>query len=636
LQPWAARHLDADIKDLGPKTYARIFELMLRLRANTIWPAMHDSTKPFWFYHDNPKVADAYGIVIGSTHCDMLHRSNTFEWQVNYAEEYGQQPGEFRYDTNRQQVWQYWNDRVDQAKNYESLYTIGMRGVRDGGMNGPRTTQGKIALLDTVMQEQREILKNHFGQKAIPQIFCPYKEVLGLYNAGLKIPEDVTLLWTDDNYGYLRRLSTPQEKKRSGGSGIYYHLSYMGKPHDYLWLSSTSPSLISYEMSKAYQFGADRFWVVNVGDIKPGEMEVQFFLEMAYDIERWQPVQAYRYAEQWARENFGETYAEQIASIKSAYYSLTQASKAEHSRLVVFDPKTRQERIDRYLALEEQVNALEKKMPNYLKSAYFELVAYPIHAASLLSQKIYNAQQSFEAQDKQQAKVLSLRAKEAYQKIKALTAKYTQLENGKWQGMITDVPRDIVVYGMPPVADSSMLDQPVRAAQSYDRRYNDTTAVLVSHIPGVLRVSSTAYMGKQERPGEQLIVIKGLGLEGESISRYPFTGPSFDDQHYGDAPCLTYNVDLTPGDYELSIKSLPTRPINSQRKLRLALGVDNQPVQFVDINDNKEASLWMANVLRGFTDVRLPIAIQKKGRVLLKVYLLDTGIVLNRFDIFKK
>ena len=636
LQPWAAQHMDIDIQDLGPKAYAKVFELMLRLRANTIWPAMHDSTKPFWVYPDNPVVADRYGIVIGSTHCDMLHRSNTYEWQIGYEGEYGVKPGEYRYDTNKAQVQQYWEDRVREAKDFESMYTIGMRGVRDGHMTGPQENAGKIALLDTIIQDQRQLLKKHLGSETVPQIFVPYKEVLALYNAGLEVPDDVTLIWTDDNYGYIRRLSTPEEQQRSGGSGIYYHLSYMGKPHDYLWLSSTSPSLISYEMSKAFQFGADRFWVVNAGDIKPGEMEVEFFLDLAYDIEKWQPTAAHRYAEHWASETFGSAFSKEIAQIKAEYYDLTQASKAEHSRLVMFDAQTRQQRIDRYIALEERVQKLEEQLPDFQKDAYFELVAYPVHAASLMSQKVYYAQESFEVQsDAARATQLSQQAQEAYKQIKKLTARYTQIEHGKWTGMITDVPRDIIVYGMPDVADPSVLDEPVRAPSDYDRRYNDTIPVQVSHQPGVLRFSASTAWDQQAAEQQGLVRIKGLGLDGESISRYPFTGESFADAAYLQAPHLSYPLSLAEGSYTLSIKALPTRPIHNQRRLRIALVVEGQEPQFVDLNNNKEGSAWSANVRRGFTDTQVPISIKSDQPSHLKIYVLDTGIALNRLDIYK-
>ena len=286
IQPWAAKMMDTDVKDIGPKTYTKIFELLLRLKANYIWPGMHPSTKAFYYYANNPVMADKYAIVLGSSHCEPMLRNNVFEWAENFEHEYGKKPGEWRYDLNKNEIEKYWIDRVVQAKNYESVYTVGMRGIHDGSMPGPKDKNEKVKLLGEVIADQRAILSKNTTQpvSSIPQIFCPYKEVLSLYQAGLKLPDDVTIVWADDNHGYIRQLSNPEEQKRSGGSGVYYHISYWGAPQDYLWLSSISPSLISYELTKAYQYKADRLWVVNVGDIKPAEMETRKCLPVCREL----------------------------------------------------------------------------------------------------------------------------------------------------------------------------------------------------------------------------------------------------------------------------------------------------------------------------------------------------------------
>ena len=267
LQPWAATKMDTDVRDIGPKTYARIFELLLRLKANYIWPAMHPCTKAFYYYPENPRLANDYSIVVGSSHCEPMLRNNVFEWAENYVHEYGITSGEWRYDHNKTQIYNYWKDRVQQSSHYQSVYTVGMRGIHDGSMPGPSAMPDKVKLMEEIISDQRQLLGNGTGKapQDIPQIFCPYKEVLNIYRNGLSLPDDVTIVWADDNYGYIRQLSGEQEQKRSGRSGVYYHLSYWGAPQDYLWLSSVSPSLISYEMSKAYYYGADRVWIFNVG-----------------------------------------------------------------------------------------------------------------------------------------------------------------------------------------------------------------------------------------------------------------------------------------------------------------------------------------------------------------------------------
>jgi hypothetical protein len=218
---------------------------------------------------------------------------------------------------------------------------VGMRGIHDSGIPGPREPQEKIKLLEQVIGDQRALLAKYFDRPAqeIPQIFCPYKEVLSLYQAGLKLPDDVTIVWADDNHGYIRQLSNPQEQRRSGAGGVYYHLSYWGAPHDYLWLSSVSPSLISYEMTKAYRFGASRLWVFNVGDIKPAEMEIQFAMDLAWNVEAWPPQKAHEYARAWAAATFGEEFAEPIAKIKSRYFRLAASGKPEHLGTLTSQPR---------------------------------------------------------------------------------------------------------------------------------------------------------------------------------------------------------------------------------------------------------------------------------------------------------
>lgn len=637
LNPWAARNMDTDIKDIGPQTYTRVFELMLRLRANTIWPAMHDSTKAFFNYPENPVVADKYAIVMGSTHCDQMLRSNTFEWQKSYEKEYGVKPGEYRYDTNKSEVHRYWDDRVKATRNYESIFTIGMRGVRDGGIVGPPTSEAKIALLDTIIRDQREMFQRYHGRATnVPQIFCPYKEVLTLYRGGLAIPDDVTLVWTDDNFGYIRQLSTPAEQKRSGASGIYYHLSYLGKPHDYTWLSTNSPSLISYEMNKAYHFGANRFWIVNVGDIKPAEMEIQFFLDQAWDVKKWTPENASQYAAYWAEQTFGRKFAPEIASIKNEYYRLAQSGKPEHLGILRFDNKSRQERLDDYARLVEKVEKVKAQLPQRLLNAFFELIEYPVKGCTLMNQKIFYAQMSFEAvaTDANQAREFSLKAKNAFEQIKSLTQHYnTGIENGKWNGIINYAPRNLAVYDMPKVAVPDVLSEQERGVHKYDRRYLDTVAVEANILPGLVSVPATSFQNKQEIANERIVAVDGLGLDGKSISRYPFNGISFKKEEWNKAPFVEYAVSLKAGSYDISLKCLPSQAIHAGRSLAMAVSVNNQQPQFVDVNQSRDEKKWKINIMRGYSEETVPVTVNNDGDSTIRIYLLDTGMALSRVDI---
>ncbi|MBQ2589024.1 MAG: glycosyl hydrolase 115 family protein, partial [Prevotella sp.] len=264
---WAEQTFDKETGQVGPKTYRMVFELLLRLKANYLWPAMHNGSKAFNATPENAQLADDYAIVMGSSHCEQMLRNNEDEWKN--AGIYG----DFNYITNRQTMINYWEERVKTNGKYENTYTLGLRGIHDYPMEGANTTEERIALMQRAIDDQRDILRRNIDKpvEQVPQVLCTYEEVLDAYHHGLNVPEDVTLLWSDDKQGYCRNLCNPQEQQRKGGAGIYYHLSYHGDPASWIWLSPLSPAFLSTELTKAYTFGARKIWVFNVGDIKPAE-----------------------------------------------------------------------------------------------------------------------------------------------------------------------------------------------------------------------------------------------------------------------------------------------------------------------------------------------------------------------------
>ncbi|MFV0606231.1 MAG: glycosyl hydrolase 115 family protein [Niabella sp.] len=637
LNPWAANKMDTDIKDIGPRTYEKVFELLLRLRANYMWPAMHDCTKAFYYYKESPKLANDYAIAIGGSHCEPMLRNNVSEWEHLYEEEYHRKPGEWRYDVNQNEIFNYWNDRIKEAVNYESVITVGMRGVHDGSMPGPKDPDEKLKLLEKVIADQRQILQNNFKQPAekLPQVFIPYKEVLSLYRRGMNLPDDITIIWPDENFGYIRQLSTPEEQKRRGRSGIYYHLSYLGGPHDHTWLSSISPTLISYEMTKAYQFGADRLWVVNVGDIKPAELELQFFLDMAWDINQWVPEKSAEYTRYWAEQNFGKQLAPQIAAIKNEYYRLAQEAKPEFMRMLKFEPAARAKRLADYTKLIVEIESVKNKIPGNSKDAFFELIEYPAKGAALLNQKIIYAQMSFEFPG--QAKFYSRKSEAAFEEIKRLTSYYnTGIKYGKWNGIISYKPRNLAVFGMPDVAVPERIITKEKADTGYDRRYLDRTidsfGVVTEPLP-LLSLPATSYKAKAEITDEKIVSLNELGAGGNSISRYPFTGASFTKDDYTKAPYVEYAFSLKPGDYWLYIKCLPTHAIHKGRNLTMAISINGSTVQFENINNPKENLQWKTDILRGYSKATLPFSFDKNGPITIRIYLMDTGLAINKIEI---
>jgi hypothetical protein len=263
LQPWAALH--DPVKDIGPATYARIFELLWRLKANIIWPAMHDSTRPFYQIAGNAEMARDYAVVMGTSHAEPMMRNNVREWD--------RKQGPFNFFTNGDALVRYWEQRANEVKQFENMYSVGIRGVHDSAMEGADTVQKQLDGMTAVIDVQRKLLSAAQGKPAeqIPQALTLYKEVLDIYKAGLKVSDDITLVWPDDNFGYMHQLSTPREAQRSGGAGLYYHLSYWGRPHDYLWLGTTHPALVRDQLQRAVATNSNKVWIANLGDINPLE-----------------------------------------------------------------------------------------------------------------------------------------------------------------------------------------------------------------------------------------------------------------------------------------------------------------------------------------------------------------------------
>ncbi|MFD0990151.1 glycosyl hydrolase 115 family protein [Mariniflexile jejuense] len=464
LQPWAAKTIEPETGDIGPKTYSKIFELLLRLNANTIWPAMHPSTKAFFYYPNNAKIAEAYQIVIGTSHAEPMLCNNVDEWNK-------QAFGDFNYVTNKTNVINYWENRVKNAKNLNAIYTMGMRGVHDSGMEGVKNNYEAVQLLDGIISDQRTLLKKHINPKVetIPQAFTVYKEVLDLYKAGLKVPDDITLVWTDDNYGYIRALSNIEEQKRSGGSGVYYHASYWGRPHDYLWLDTTNPHLIREEMMKAYNLNNRTIWILNVGDIKPAEYSTQLFLDIAYDAEKFQNSKyTTSHQQQFFDDIFGKAFSKNITKIKETYYQLAFERKPEFMGWSQTEPTTQifntqynpfsnndeiTQRINAYETIEKEVNSIENELPNTLKSAFMQLVSYPVKGASNMNKKFLYRDKAlaYAKQGRKSASIYKNLSNEAFLNIEHLTENYNQLSNGKWNGIMDMKPRRLPVYENPTI-----------------------------------------------------------------------------------------------------------------------------------------------------------------------------------------
>lgn len=317
LTPWASQTFEPERGNIGPRTYAKVCELLLRLKANYLAPAMHPVSTSFNQIPENKLVADTFAIVMGSTHCEPLLLNTASEWDT-------QTMGPWNYDKNKEGINRVLTQRVRENSPYENVYTLALRGLHDGAMSTTLPMHEKVRMLQQALLDQRQILAENIDRpvETVPQAFTPYKEVLEIYSNGLELPDDVTIVWPDDNYGYMKRLSGVREQRRTGRSGVYYHVSYLGVPHSYLWFSTTPPSLMYEELRKAYDTTADRLWLLNCGDLKGSEMQVSLFLDMAWDIGRFTADNVVTYPARWLAGIFGE-----------AYYDRLEAMTREHLRL---------------------------------------------------------------------------------------------------------------------------------------------------------------------------------------------------------------------------------------------------------------------------------------------------------------
>jgi hypothetical protein len=358
--------------------YEKVFELILRLKGNYLWPAMWSNA----FNEDdplNPKLADEYGIVMGTSHHEPMLRAQQ-EWKRHGR-------GPWDYTTNGEALRAFWEEGIERNRAYESIITLGMRG--DGDM--PMSQSANTALLERIVADQRQILAKRLGPDVtkVPQLWALYKEVQEYYEKGMRVPDDVTLLWSDDNWGNVRRLPTPEERKRSGGAGIYYHFDYVGGPRSYKWLNVTPITKVWEQMSRAHDYGADRIWIVNVGDLKPMEFPIEFFLHLAWNPHRWTKDTLGEYGRLWAEREFGPAQAGEIADIVAKYtkydrrrtpellepdtYSLVNYDEAD---TVVRDFK----------AISAKAERISGQLPENARDAFFELVLHPAKACAQLAE----------------------------------------------------------------------------------------------------------------------------------------------------------------------------------------------------------------------------------------------------------
>jgi hypothetical protein len=668
LRPWAAKEMDPTVDNgkgnIGPHTYQRIFELLLRLHANSLWPAMHPGSLPFNAVPENGRLADKWGIVMGSSHSEALERNNVGEWNEKTD-------GPWNYQVNAPAMNAYWSKRLAENGKYENFYTVGLRGVHDSGLEAAGSPEVKARLVEDVMTEQRKLLAERVNPDLtkVPQIIWLYKESLDLYRVGMKVPADVTLGWTDDNYGYIRELPDTKEQVRPGGSGIYYHVSYWGSPHDYLWLCTTPPALIREEMTKAYDHNARRYWILNVGDLKPAEIDIDYFMQLATNEPKMAQMSQRSFLTQWSAEQFPTADAKKVAGILTRYYALNFIRKPEFMGFNGYndginrtafnplawgangEPDQNHARLSAWSRLQTNEQSVAKTLPPRYTSAFFELVGYPVEGSAAMNDKFLSTDLTYlDAHQHNFAAIPAdaARVQAAYDTIQTLTAHYHSLEDGRWNGIMSAAPRERHVFELPRTATYADADKPLPATWSAGDDAGTTATTPRSATSGfteqhaTVSVNAAHFTRKQNGKYAAWKLYPDLGISGGSVG-YGSPGLLSNAESTTPAvaanPWLEYDFDTTSsGTAMLTLALLPTFPVDAEHTLRYAIALDGQSPLIVDASDpgkwqDNAPPSWPANVLRNFATTKIPLGSLDPGRHTLRLIYLDPAVIFEHIVI---
>lgn len=536
---------------INSKAYTRIFELMLRLKANYFWPAMWDSR----FNEDDPlspQLADDMGIVMGTSHHEPMMRAHK---EYVYRKD---SLGAWDYATNKANLDRFFEEGLERNKAYDNLITIGMRGDGDVAM-GNGNDEDNMKTLKDVVDGQREIIERVYKKPAseVPQLWAIFTEVQRYYDAGFTVPDDVTLLFCDNNWGYIRRTGPEKERTRKGGMGMYYHIDMNGGPWNDRWINTTTAAKIREQLNLAYQTGIDRIWIINVGDLKPKEMPIDFIMHYAWNPDDYPADKIDQYMVDWARSIFGGEYAREIADIVTEYSKMNLERKPEVQRVGIYSVETgeAQRMFNRWDELEKRTLSLSKKIPAEMQDAFYQLVEYPAVASAGVA-KIYLAATLGD----------SITMQTLFERDKQMTDKYNKvIAGGKWDGMMLDKHIGYRMWSMP---NENTLPQVAKPS--------DKTGITASETA----IMAHDYTRRTATDDARWVFLPGLGRGKGNMGIEPVTAKS---RPLGDGATLEYDISFSQsGKQKLALGILPTNDVNPARGLRIGIRVDDGEMQTID------------------------------------------------------
>lgn len=595
--------------------YEKVFELILRLKGNFLWPAMWNSA----FYDDDPMngpLANKMGIVMSTSHHEPMSLAQK-DWSRR-------RNGAWNYNTNAQNLKAFWKFGIERSKDWEQVVTIGMRGDGDEAMEKGTN----IKLLEQIVKDQRQIISNVTRKKAsqIPQVWALYKEVQNYYDNGMRVPDDVTLLFCDDNWGNVRQLPELTAKPRKGGYGMYYHFDYVGAPRNSKWLNVSQVPRIWEQMNLVYRYGVKEIWVVNVGDLKPMEYPIQFFMDMAWNPERFNENNLYQHTVDFCACQFGEAYAQESARLLNLYTKYNCRVTPEQLNWKTYSLHNHDEfrRVtDEYNALLLDALRLNYLLPQEVRDAYNQLILYPIYACANLYEMYYSVAMNHDLAEKNnlEANHWADRVQTLFARDSLLTAHYhTEIAGGKWKHIMSQVHIGYKSWNEP---KTNIMPQIKRVGQVQ----TTPAATLFIEKDGYVSIEAPHYT-RALNPGKaQWITIPHLGKTTAAITTTPVTIQP-DAGTY-----VEYDIELTStGEAKIEIFLAPTLNFNGGRGLRYAVSIDGGKEEVVNFNGHYRGELgkWQAEHIIKSTTIH---QIASPGKHTLRFRVLDPGIVLQKIMI---
>lgn len=599
--------------------YEKVFELLLRLKGNFLWPAMWGSA----FYDDDPlngPLADEYGIVMGTSHHEPMALAQQ-DWKRRGE-------GAWDYTKNGKVLRKFWASGIERAKNWESLITIGMRGDGDE----PMSEESNIDLLQKIVKDQRTIISKVTGKKAeqVPQVWALYKEVQDYYDKGMRVPDDVTLLLCDDNWGNVRKLPDLNAPKRKGGYGMYYHFDYVGAPRNSKWININPIPRVWEQMNLTYQYGVRKIWVVNVGDLKPMEYPISFFLDMAWNPDRFNANNLSQHTEQWAAQQFGNTHAKEISHLINMYSKYNRRVTPEILNDTIYSLENYNEwqRVkDEYQALSLEALKLFYLMPSEYRDSYDQLVLFPIQACANLYEMYYAVamNRKLAAQKNVKANDWAEKVRSYYERDSILTYHYNNImSSGKWNHMMDQTHIGYTYWQQP--TENSMP----KVTYVPDKQ-KTTIPYLFIDENGYISIEAEHYSRAMNGKTTDWLIIPDLGRTLSGVTTTPSTATP-DENTY-----LEYDFETSyNGNATVYILLSPTLNFNDNKGLRYAVSINGGKEEIVNFNGqyNDQKIWWGWNAWAiNETTVQQTISSSPTNRHTLRFRPLDPGIVLQKIMI---